>query len=327
MESHFGSQSHKDFMKMESDKKWAVFNPIMREKIIYQWLQIIVKNNVPYKTFKQDEHLMEAAALLIESQSDQPIDRNSLRQLFPDPRQMAMRIPIMKRRIDGTSIILISPFTIYGIFIFTVFLHFCSEHLKSILPLLAEWGELSLVLDHKHIHNKQGDREAKCFGFSAVVPDRFRVQHSVLLDYIPCNSSSADQNIPLLNELLVKFNLVEQFKKGRISMSCDGAMVKTVTDLFRQHVGEGGEGIYTFCQVHNLDNMIKRTVLILLDEYMPDGSALYKDLQTHINDCSKALGDEFNQMEVSAAIKYKVSIFDLKYSIFFVTVFQNSKKQ
>ena len=203
--------------------------------------------------------------------------------------------------------------------IFTVFL----EHLKKILPLLAEWGELALTMDHKHIFNKQGDKEAKCLGVAAVVPDRYRNQHSVILDYIPCNSSSADNTIPLLNDILVKFGLSDQFKKGKISISCDGGMVKTVKDLFEMHIQEGGQGLYTFCNVHNLDNMMKRTVLNLLDEYLLDGTDMYKDIQSHISNCSKALGLDFNNMEVSPAIRNKVRVFDRKYSNYIFTVFFN----
>ena len=78
----------------------------MKEKIIYQWLQLMIKNNVPYSTFLKDGHLMEAAALLIESQLKQPLDRKSLKQIFPERTQMAQRIPIMKQRIDGKYIII-----------------------------------------------------------------------------------------------------------------------------------------------------------------------------------------------------------------------------
>ena len=177
------------------------------------------------------------------------------------------------------------------------------------MPLLAEWGELALTTDHKHIFNKQGDEEAKCLGVAAVVPVRHRNQHSVILDYIPCNSSTADNTIPLLNDVLVKFGLLDQFKKGKISVSCDGAMVKTVKDLFEMHIEEGGQGLYTFCNVHNLDNLMKRTVLNLLDEYLPCGTNMYKDIQSHISGCSKALGIDFNNMEVSSAIRNKVRHF------------------
>lgn len=110
IEAHFATQSHKDFINKKENEKWAVFQPIMREKIILQWVQMLIQNGVPYKTFEKDQPLMEAAALLIESQTGEVIDRNSLKQIFPDRRQMALRIPEMKRRIDGKSIICFSNF-------------------------------------------------------------------------------------------------------------------------------------------------------------------------------------------------------------------------
>ena len=62
---------------------------------------MLVQNSVPYAVFEKDGPLLEAAALLIESQTGEKIDRKSLKQIFPDRRQMALRIPEMKRRIDG----------------------------------------------------------------------------------------------------------------------------------------------------------------------------------------------------------------------------------
>ena len=179
-----------------------------------------------------------------------------------------------------------------------------------------------MVLDHKHILNKQGDKESKCLGVSAVIPDRFGNQISVLLKYLPCNSSSADNTVPFLEELLVEFELTKQFQRGKISMSCDGAMVKTVKDLFELKIDEGGQGLYTYCNVHNLDNLMKRTVLHLLDEYLPGGTDMYKDIQTHISGCSKALGFDFNNMEVSPVIKNKVC-FSFKNTVnFFYRIFK-----
>ena len=107
-------------MKKAEDAKWAVFEPIMKEKIIWQWLQMMVKSNVPYSTFLKDGHLMEAAALLLESQLQQPIDRKSLHEIFPDRRQMAQRIPEMKKKIDS-KLRLFHLYRISSFFIYTVF--------------------------------------------------------------------------------------------------------------------------------------------------------------------------------------------------------------
>ena len=181
--------------------------------------------------------------------------------------------------------------------------------MKSILPKLAAWGEVALVTDHKHIFKKQGDKESKCLGISAVVSDRYGYQTPVILDYIPCESSASELTVPLLKQVLTNFDLDKPFKKGKISISCDGAMVKTARDLFRSYQNDDDDemnGVYTFCNVHNLNCIVKRLVFSLLDEYLTGGTAMYKEIQTKITACSNALGSEFNNMEVSPAIKNKV---------------------
>ena len=63
-----------------------------------------------------------------------------------------------------------------------------SKKMKSFymfyLPILAEHGLVGCVGDHRHIGRYQSDPEKKCFGMSAVIPDRSGRKRSFILDYM-----------------------------------------------------------------------------------------------------------------------------------------------
>ena len=97
----------------------------------------------------------------------------------------------------------------------------------------------------------------KAFGVSALITDNTTgVQVSVLLDFIPTDFSTAELTTPMLNAILVRYNLLDAFKASKIAFSVDSLMVKTVTDLFRQYELE--MPIVTYCQTHNNSNIMKR---------------------------------------------------------------------
>lgn len=121
-----------------------------------------------------------------------------------------------------------------------------SEHLVKYLKELAALGEVSIVIDHKHIHRKQGDDSPKALGISAIITDRNGVQTSILLAYEPVESGTNALTVSLLQEILMKFGLWECFKESKIAFSCDGGMVNTINQLFRN---EGLEPLVNFCQV------------------------------------------------------------------------------
>ena len=52
------------------------------------------------------------------------------------------------------------------------------------LPILAEYGLVSLVADHKHIGKWQSDKERKCFGICAVITDNSGRKRRFILDYM-----------------------------------------------------------------------------------------------------------------------------------------------
>lgn len=171
------------------------------------------------------------------------------------------------------------------------------------MPEIAAHGDLALVADHKHVHRKQGDSEKKSFGIKALVSDRNGNQISVLLEYIPMNSSAAEENVPHLQAALVKYNLIKAFRESKISFSVDGAMIKTIVDLFAK---ENLEPIVTYCQVHNLDNIMKRTVEANLDQHLANGSEQYRNLQRKINAAVKDLEDFLKNKVVMPRNKNKV---------------------
>ena len=171
------------------------------------------------------------------------------------------------------------------------------------MPELADRGDVSMAGDHKHVHRKQGDPEKKSFGISALIADPYGYQLSVLLEYIPTNSSSAAVTMPMIEATLIKFNLMKAFKESKISFSVDGAMIKTIVDLFEK---QGLQPIVTYCQVHNIDNIMKRTVEHNIDEYLTNGAEQYRTIQRKISAASKELEQYLKNTEVSARNKNKV---------------------
>lgn len=123
-----------------------------------------------------------------------------------------------------------------------------SEHLAKYLKVLAEFGEVAIVCDHKFINKKQGDDSPKALGISALITDAYGVQTDILLAYIPVNSSTNLFTVPLLEEVLMEFQLWDAFKKSKIAFSVDYAMSMTVNQLFRNN---GLEPLVTICQVSN----------------------------------------------------------------------------
>ena len=176
--------------------------------------------------------------------------------------------------------------------------------MRQYLPEIAANGDLALVCDHKHVNKKQGDAEKKSYGIVAIITDRFGCQFSIILEYIPTNSSAADQNLPHLQAMLTKYNLMKAFRESKISFSVDGAMVKTIVDLFEN---EGLKPFVSYCQVHNLDNIMKRTVEHNLDQHLPNGSEQYRNLQRKINAACKDLEDHLKNKIVMPRNKNKVS--------------------
>ena len=174
---------------------------------------------------------------------------------------------------------------------------------------------MSIILDHKHINLKQGDKEVKALGISALITDSSGVQQSLMLDYIPTNSSTAELTTPMLKEILIRFNLLESFKQSKISFSVDGAMLKTVIDLFRDQEMEWP--VVTYCQTHNQDNLMKRTVKFNLDEYLPGGSQKFDDLQKLITAAIKDLDTHLRNRPISPGIRNKV-IFGLVWTCFLI---------
>lgn len=103
IESHMKRQSHQDFLKKEKEAYWAKFTSIEKERIILAWIQMMARYGIQYSVFQKDSHLKEAICIAIESQIGQKIDRKSLDQLFPSPSTMALKIPLIKKKIDGKS--------------------------------------------------------------------------------------------------------------------------------------------------------------------------------------------------------------------------------
>ena len=169
---------------------------------------------------------------------------------------------------------------------------------------MASKGDLAIVTDHKHINMKQGDLEIKALGISALITDPGGVQHSILLAYIPTNSSEAELTTPMLDEILTRFDLMKAFEESKISFSIDGGMIKAVTDLFRNH--EMTMPIITYCQTHNTNNVMKRTVKKNLNEYLPGGTERFEDLQKLISAMAKEIGPLLRNHEVSPGIRNKV---------------------
>ena len=70
----------------------------------------MARNGTPWSVFKKDEDLMEAMAIVLESQTKKKIDRNSLHVLFPSDRSMRRKLPLMKKKIDGKLLSFIGTF-------------------------------------------------------------------------------------------------------------------------------------------------------------------------------------------------------------------------
>lgn len=104
IEKHFTRQSHQDFLKKEKETYWAKFTSIEKERLVLLWIQAIAKFGIQYAVFQKDSVLKEAVCVAIEAQIKQKVDRNSLDQLFPSPKTMAKKLPIMKKKIDGMLI-------------------------------------------------------------------------------------------------------------------------------------------------------------------------------------------------------------------------------
>ena len=62
---------------------------------------MMAKLGVTYSVFRSDGQLMEALAIFLESQIGQPVSRKSLKALFPHRKTMALRLPQLKKDIDG----------------------------------------------------------------------------------------------------------------------------------------------------------------------------------------------------------------------------------
>ena len=99
--SHFSSRTHQLRVGSLSDLFWPTFQPSEVEQLILIWIRIMARNGTPWSVFKKDEDLMEAMAIVLESQTKKKIDRNSLHVLFPSDRSMRRKLPLMKKKIDG----------------------------------------------------------------------------------------------------------------------------------------------------------------------------------------------------------------------------------
>ena len=111
---------------------------------------------------------------------------------------------------------------------------------------MADYGEVAIICDFKHINHKQGDDSPKALGITALITDSYGTQTPILLEYIPCETSTDVFTVPLLAQTLNKFGLLQAFKESKISFSCDGGMQSTINHLFRDY---DLEPLVTSCQV------------------------------------------------------------------------------
>ena len=298
IENHVKTKGHRDLVDNDAEYN-AIFNPIQKERIALNLFKSISSHGMTYTQIQKDSALQEIIALSIEAQVGQRVNRASIRALLPSASEMAQKVPKIKKRIDGEY------FSISGVFLDSKCSRLFSDQLKKYLPLLAERGEVSLVTDHKSVIRKQGDRETKCLGLIALVTDKNGVQDSVLLDYLPTNFSNMDQTVPMLNEIMMRFGLMPAFLKAKIPFSIDGAMVPIIKKLFRSH--HLTLQLYTYCHAHNLDNIIKRMVLNLLDEYLDNGTKIYKSLQSKITSIANTFDHLLKNTDVHPINKNKVN--------------------
>ena len=300
IENHVKTKAHQDLVN-KADEYNAIFDPIQKERILFNIAKCMTAGGMNYEQISKESSIQEIIALAIEAQVGQKVNRASIRALLPSPTVMAQKLPQMKKKIDGEY------FSFWEWFFMKskVIQNNNLEHLLKYLPKLAERGEVSIVTDHKSIIRKQGDIESKALGVSAIITDRNGVQTSILLAYIPTNHSNMDLTVPMLNEVLLKFGLMPSFLKAKIPFSIDGAMVPVIKALFRSH--SLSLSLYTYCHVHNLDNVIKRSVLNLLDEYLTDGTQIYKALQSKITSVATAFDHLLRNREVHPINKNKVN--------------------
>ena len=108
IKQHTKRESHQNFLKKEEESYWAKFKPIERERLVILWIQIMARYGIQYSVFQKDSLLKEGVCLAIESQIKQKVDRKSVDQLFPSPREMARKLPIMKQKIDGEYFIILN---------------------------------------------------------------------------------------------------------------------------------------------------------------------------------------------------------------------------
>ena len=101
IEKHCKSAKHRELFEGEVKKYLATFTAVQTNLISLQWIKMMAKLGVPYSVFRNDGDLLEALAILLESQLNQPVCRKSLKLLFPSRRTMALRLPKMKKEIDG----------------------------------------------------------------------------------------------------------------------------------------------------------------------------------------------------------------------------------
>ena len=85
----------------KEDEYNAIFDPIQKERILFNLTKAMTQAGMNYNQICQDSALQEIIALAIEAQVGQKVNRASIRALLPSPTVMAQKLPAMKKAIDG----------------------------------------------------------------------------------------------------------------------------------------------------------------------------------------------------------------------------------
>ena len=173
--------------------------------------------------------------------------------------------------------------------------------MRKRLPILAKTGCVSLQLDHKHIHKRQGDDESKALGLLAIVASEDGTRQPFTLGYLATDDATNRETVKLVKDCLEDYDLLESFKRLEIPITTDCALRTAMETLFKEYQLPEQSAI---CTCHNLGNLGKRCVSNL-PKYLPESKNLLEQLKINL-DVGRSLDNYFKTLEVNQLDRHHI---------------------
>ena len=125
---HFKTKKHQKFLGQYENDLWLSFDLRTKNLLAVCWVKFMTQNNVGFTAFTPESELKTALtifgnAVLKFNGSKQKLNPQSLDMLFQSPRTLAKVLPTIGKRL--------------------------MDHLQNYLPVVAEKGDIVLLIDHR----------------------------------------------------------------------------------------------------------------------------------------------------------------------------------